>query len=58
MREVNNDKSDNFEMEILGGGVLDQALTGTEKNIQKTSKTIYDVVDNEYFKQSDVEFTQ
>ena len=31
LREGNSDKSENFEMEILGEGVLDKALEGPEK---------------------------
>ena len=55
--EGNNEESDNFEMDILGEGELDTALEGPEKNWKgKTWKTIYEVIDGEYFKQSDFEF--
>ena len=33
LRKVNNDKSDNFEMEIIDEGALDKALEGPEKHL-------------------------
>ena len=56
-REGNNNKSSFFEMDILDEGALDKALTVPEKLYTKNPwKKIYQVIGNEYFKQSDVEF--
>ena len=56
-KEGNNDESNNFEIEILDEVVLDKALTITEKTLdrEKPWRSIYDITDDEYFKQSDVD---
>ena len=44
-------------MGILDEGLIDKALEFTEKlKTEKSWKKIYEVVDNEYFKQSNVGF--
>ena len=44
-------------MEILDEGVLDKGLEGTDKSFDgKTWKTIHEVIDDEYLKQSYVKF--
>ena len=45
-------------MDILDGVVLDKALTFPEKYLdgKKPWKKFYEVIGDEYFKQSDVEF--
>ena len=48
LREGSNDKSDNFYMEIIDEGVIDKALEGPEKLIQKkTWKSVYEVLADE-----------
>ena len=42
-------------MEILGEGVLDKALAVPEKLDEKRRK-VFEVIDDEYFKQSDIDF--
>ena len=57
LREVNNVKSDNFEMEILDESALDKVLEGPEKiQTGKIWKTSYEFIDDKYFKQSYYEF--
>ena len=48
LREGNNEKMDNFEIEILDEGALDKALEGPEKKLdgEKPWKTIYEVINN------------
>ena len=57
LMEGNNDENDNFEMDILDEGTLDKALEGPGKLYTgKLWKKIYEVIDDEYFKQLDIEF--
>ena len=57
LREVNNEESGNFQMQILDESALDKALDGPEYFRRGGNwKTIYEVIDDKYFKQSDVEF--
>ena len=60
MREGNNDEIDNFEMEIIDKGVLYKALEfpGNVLDGNKTWRTLYEVIGDEYFKQSDIGFTK
>ena len=57
-REVKNDEIENSEMEILDEGVLDKVLEVPGKTLggEKPGGQFYEVIDDEYFKQSDVEF--
>ena len=56
MMEGNNDESNNFKMDILDKFALYKALEGRDKLQTKNSReTIYQVIDDEYFKQPDVE---
>ena len=51
MREGKNDESDNFEMEILDEGAIDKSLIFPEQTLYwKTWKTIYEIINDEYFK--------
>ena len=55
--EVNNDKCEEFEMEILDEVALDKELEGPGKTLdRKTCKKIYEFIDDEYLKQLDVVF--
>ena len=56
MRGGNNDKIDNFKIDILEECALDIALTAPEKFRQKKLEKNYEVIDDGYFKQSDVDF--
>ena len=57
LREVNNDKSDSFEMAILDEGALYKALEGPKKlNTEKTRNIIYEVIGDKSSKQLDVDF--
>ena len=58
IREGNNDKNDNFEMDISDEGTLDKVLEVTETNlyIGKPWNKIYEIIDDGYFKQTDVYF--
>ena len=50
-REGKNDKSDNFEMDIIYEGALNTALEVPAKiKMKGTWKKIYEVVDNECLK--------
>ena len=54
MMEGNDYKRDNFEMEIIDEGAIDKALIVPENIYTKIIwKTIYEVIDDEHFKQSD-----
>ena len=58
-REGNYESSKNFEMEFLDKGSLDKALMVPEKatNNKQPRKKIYEVIENNYFEQYDVKFT-
>ena len=58
IREVNNYESNNFETVILDECALDKALKVPENTLDagKPLKTIYEVIYDGYFKQSDVDF--
>ena len=57
-REGNNYKSNKFRMDIIDEGALDKALEGPGKTLYriKTWKIIHEVINEKYFKKSDVEF--
>ena len=60
MREGNNDKINNFEMEILDEGVLDKSPTVTKKTVYRIEnwEKIYEVINDGYFKQWDIYFSK
>ena len=57
--ERNNESSKKIKMEVLDKVSLDKSLTVPENstNNKQPRKTIYEVIDNNYFEQYDVKFT-
>ena len=51
LREGNNEKSKNFEIDILDEGALDKVMEGPEKHqTGKNWRKIYEVIGDKYFK--------
>ena len=57
-REGNYESSENFEIEVLAEGAPDKLLIVPEKSTgtKKPLKTIYEVIDDNYFGQYDMKF--